>query len=219
MVDYFSGQVLINQLVFPKVRMLHYNTPFSGVRYSDLELAKRTGTCFRGRDEARNALYSYVGPETIIIGHALHQDLSSMRLIHKKVIDTLILEQNIAETCRIDTVKVGRVDEEPGNEDGGATLDGTKPEKKPEQRRSGSLTLKALARDRLGREIQIGSHDALEDTIATRDLCHWYMVNVVGKMQPVGSIEAKVKAKGRQPQLEDPPLHDEPSALVGNSDV
>ncbi|PKS10355.1 hypothetical protein jhhlp_002106 [Lomentospora prolificans] len=189
-IDYFSGEVLINRLVLPKVRMLHYNTPFSGIRNSDIESARRTGTCFRGRDEARIALYSYVSPDTIVVGHALHQDLSSMRLIHKKVIDTLILEQNIAETCRIDTVNIGKVDEEPGNEDGGAALDGSA-SKKSEKRKSGSLSLKALAHDRLGREIQVGSHDALEDAIATRDLCHWYMLNVVGKMQPVGLLADK----------------------------
>jgi RNA exonuclease 1 len=187
-VDYFSGAVLINKLVFPKVRMLHYNSPFSGIRFYDLERARGAGKCFRGRDDARAALYSFIGPETIIVGHALHQDFTSMRLIHTNVVDTLILEQSIVERCRIDTVNLGlREKEEVGNEDGGVPVNGAEPKYK--KRKSGSFTLKALVQDRLGREIQVGSHNALEDAIATRDLCHWYMLNVVGSLLPVGSIE------------------------------
>ena len=91
-VDFFTGQVLIDNLVQPAVPMAHYNTRFSGVTARDMREAVTRRTCIFGRDRARQALWQYVGPETIVVVHGGQNDLSSLRWIHPRIIDTFLLE-------------------------------------------------------------------------------------------------------------------------------
>ncbi|KAG8426402.1 hypothetical protein J3459_008174 [Metarhizium acridum] len=91
-VDFFTGAVLIDSLVYPSVKMAHYNTRFSGVTKHSMENSRRHRKCILGRDSARQALYKFVGPDTVVIGHAGHQDLTSLRWTHHRIVDTLILE-------------------------------------------------------------------------------------------------------------------------------
>ena len=140
MVDYFTCEVLIDSLVWPDVKMTHYNTRFSGVSKAMMEQARRSGNCILGRKKARLEIWKYVGANTIIVAHGGSGDFNALRLIHRTVVDTQLVETFSDE------------------EDKG-------------------LSLKALAKERLGREIQIKGkgHDSLEDAIATRDLLHWHM--------------------------------------------
>ncbi|EGE80296.1 RNA exonuclease [Blastomyces dermatitidis ATCC 18188] len=68
----------------------------------------------------------------------------------------------------------------------GARPDESAPDKgkqgppKKRNKGSGKLSLKTLARERLGRDIQNAGnkgHDSLEDALAARDLVHWHIVN------------------------------------------
>jgi len=92
LVDYFSSAVLLDTLVRPSVPMLHYNTKYSGVSWKDMEAARRSGNCIQGRDNARKAVWKYVGPDTIIVGHATNSDLAALRMIHPNVVDTYLVE-------------------------------------------------------------------------------------------------------------------------------
>ena len=67
LIDYFSSAVLVDSLVYPDVAMSHYNTRFSGVTKQDMETARARGRCFRGRDQARTAVWRFVGPSTIVV--------------------------------------------------------------------------------------------------------------------------------------------------------
>ncbi|KAG9016632.1 RNA exonuclease 3 [Tulasnella sp. 427] len=77
-----EGEAVFDELIKldPSVDVLDYNTRFSGV--SSLESATMDLT------EARTALRSLIGPDTIIIGHAGENDLKTLRMIHHKVVDT-----------------------------------------------------------------------------------------------------------------------------------
>ncbi|PHH59742.1 hypothetical protein CDD81_2610 [Ophiocordyceps australis] len=94
-IDYFSRKVLFNSLVWPSVKMMHYNTRFSGIhRGAMLENARRHCKCLFGRDEARRAVFKFIGRDTIVIAHARYQqDLASLRWIHTVMVDTLIIEK------------------------------------------------------------------------------------------------------------------------------
>lgn len=96
-VDYFSGEILVNSLVWPNVPMYHYNTAFTGIRPEHLESAKRNGTCLWGRNGARAVVLRFVGLDTIVVGHALQNDLNALRWIHPVVVDSLILELQSAQ--------------------------------------------------------------------------------------------------------------------------
>ncbi|QSS60968.1 3'-5' exonuclease [Histoplasma capsulatum] len=228
LIDYFSSAVLIDSLVYPSVKMEHYRTRFSGVNRRDMEAAKTAGSCIMGRDNARFAVWRYVGPETVVVGHSAHNDLESLRWIHTAVVDTYIIEdllekkKNCESKKDADKTKDGKVavetdkllllaGEPAGNEhehehelhegeeseemkgsteqkessDLKAEPDGApgKAEQEPRKKRnkgSGSLSLKTLARVRLGRDIQNADkkgHDSLEDALAARDLAHWHIAN------------------------------------------
>ena len=91
-VDFFTGNILIDNLVSPSVPMAHYNTRYSGVTPGAMHHAVRTRTAIHGRDRARLALLQYCGPDTVIIVHGGSSDFSALRWIHPLIIDSCILE-------------------------------------------------------------------------------------------------------------------------------
>lgn len=80
-----SGKCVYDKLMRmdPGVGVLDYNTRFSGVKSLDeaeLDL-----------DGVRREMRKFIGPETILIGHALENDMRALRMIHLNVVDTAIL--------------------------------------------------------------------------------------------------------------------------------
>jgi hypothetical protein len=93
LLDYFSGEVLLHQLVLPEAPMLSFNTPRTGILDEDMAEAKKDGTGLAGRSGARDALFRFVGCRTVIVGHALHASLAALRVTHALVVDTALLVQ------------------------------------------------------------------------------------------------------------------------------
>ncbi len=159
-VDYFSCEVLLDSLVWPDVRMSHYSTMFSGVTRQAMEDARRRRSCIFGRDNARNAVCRFVGPDTVVVGHAAQNDLTSLRWIHPSVVDTLLIELGIRSwEDKAENNDTGNGDSQP----------------------TGGLSLKALALQRLNRAIQVKrkGHDSLEDAMAARDILHWHIAGAI----------------------------------------
>ncbi|KAJ5976327.1 ribonuclease H-like domain-containing protein [Penicillium waksmanii] len=149
MIDFFTGEVLINSLVFPSknVKMLHLNTHWSGVDWQMLHSARAMKTVLEGRDAARSRVWDFVGPETIIITYSGgSRDLLELRMIHRRVIDIEELESRREKSVRINLWKTG---------------------------------LRKLVPVHLKRPFPKGSNgNVLEATVALRDLTHWYMTNL-----------------------------------------
>jgi RNA exonuclease 1 len=171
-VDYFTGAVLLDRLVYPNVKMAHFNTKFTGITRRDMEGARRNKTCLFGRNKARKAVYNLVGPETIVIGHGAQSDFNCMRWIHPLVIDTLLVEQEVKVDEDLAAEMELRMELRQRAEEGrdyedllAAPLPG----------QGGGLSLKALAKKLLDREIQVNGrgHDSTEDALATRDILHY----------------------------------------------
>lgn len=147
LVDYFSGEILIDSLVYPRVRLLHLNTRYSGVSRGMLERARQRSQCIRGgREGARERVWRYVGTETIVVVHGGQSDLLALRWIHGRVIDTFVVEGERR-----------------------AQADNTEA--------AGGRSLKQLAARRLGVQIQRSGrgHDSVEDAMASRGLAAWYV--------------------------------------------
>ncbi|KXX74080.1 RNA exonuclease 3 [Madurella mycetomatis] len=174
-IDYFSGEILINSLVYPNVSMQHYNTRYSGVTRGDMERARRQMRCLFGRNAARMALWRFVGPDTIIIGHSAQNDFASLRWIHHCVVDSFLVEAE--ERKKGETDAENHKQQQPTNE---------KDRKEGKQDKQG-LSLKALAMRKLGRQIQTKGrkgHDSLEDAVTSRDLIYRHIETLITAVEP-----------------------------------
>lgn len=193
LIDYFSSEVLVDKLVYPDVAMEHYNTRFSGVTRKQMEDARRLKQCLMGKKMARAAVWRFVGPHTIVVGHSVHHDFTAMRWIHNVVLDTWLVEsgkkkaQQMESSVKVEAEQDGQeqkmfLTQSLGLEDVGKVQDARRnaEESKRKLKGSGALSLKTLTLERLGRNIQTAGkqgHDSLEDAIATRDLAHWNVLN------------------------------------------
>lgn len=182
-VDFFSRKVLLDSLVFPHVMMAHYNTKYSGITRQAMEDARRRRRCLLGRDKAREAVWQLIGPSTIVIGHAGQQDLTCLRWIHTVIVDTQMVkarrerERNADEAAKAESSVKDSIREQIGGGDDSAGANDQTNEDDSSSKREGGLSLKALASQRLNREIQIQGrgHDSVEDALATRDLLCWQL--------------------------------------------
>ncbi|EDU45886.1 RNA exonuclease 3 [Pyrenophora tritici-repentis Pt-1C-BFP] len=96
-IDYFTGEVLVNNLVEPDLPMQSLNTQYSGVTFDQLNHAVLVGHSLKGKVGAREALWRFVGPETFIVGHGVNNDLRALRMIHPRVVDSYMVENKIVQ--------------------------------------------------------------------------------------------------------------------------
>ncbi|KAL4877540.1 hypothetical protein BJY04DRAFT_221910 [Aspergillus karnatakaensis] len=176
-VDFFTGEVLINNFVKPTRKVTDWRSRVSGVTATAMANAVATGQALLGWASAREALWHYADTETILIGHSLKHDLNALQLIHSKIVDAAILSSEAVfsiEGFEPDPKPGAAVNLAPGADavqDPRLKHEGESPE--PHLQRVWAL--KTLAYNFLNRRIQMGKkgHNCLEDTFATRDVVIW----------------------------------------------
>ncbi|CAN8099988.1 unnamed protein product [Discula destructiva] len=195
LIEYLTGTILIDTLVSPTTPMAHFNTRYSGVSPAAMAAAQRAGTClFGGLGAARAAVWQWVGAETVLVGHDVKHDLAALRWAHEVVVDSMVVE---AEARRVREMRKEEEEEGAEGEDGEAfsaapeseflmRADGSKEKKgggdsegwgeKVEKPKGPGLSLKAVSKDLLGRDIQSGAHDSFEDALASRDIVHYHVM-------------------------------------------
>ncbi|XP_078047306.1 RNA exonuclease prage isoform X2 [Augochlora pura] len=80
-----DGMVVYDTLVRPDAEVIDHNTRFSGITAEDLSRASKS------LRDVQDDLTSFVHAETIVIGHALNNDLRALKLVHTTVIDTCVV--------------------------------------------------------------------------------------------------------------------------------
>lgn len=90
-VDYFSGEVLISSLVKPTIVVQQWRTNIHGVSQSMMSKAVKNGTALRDSFHAREVLFSFMNRNTILVGHALHNDLNVLKIAHDRCVDSEVL--------------------------------------------------------------------------------------------------------------------------------
>lgn len=102
-----DGAALLDVLVRPFGEVLDLNSKYSGVFPEDLANAipwssdwkaptqkegeRRILPIVASPELARGLLFSRINPDTILIGHGLENDLNAMRMVHPRIIDTVLL--------------------------------------------------------------------------------------------------------------------------------
>lgn len=204
-VDYFTAETLVDKLVFPDQPIQSYNTKFSGVNHKQMATAKASGDCFFGIAAAREAIWKFIGPDTIVVAHSGQNDLNSLRWLHGNIVDTQLVESlpvmRLEKEARDKELsekpprqKEATGEDKPRSQEGTGFDQKNLTEKEPQprdprkateepkkrHRRSNRFSLKTLTKQRVGREIQMGKegHDSVKDAVATRDVAHWNVVNL-----------------------------------------
>jgi DNA polymerase III epsilon subunit-like protein len=147
-------------------------------RYSGIDKHSLTGVTTRLADVQR-ALLSFITPAHVLVGHSLESDLRALKLVHERVADTSVL---FTFVFKLDDPRRGR-------------------------RRYAKYSLRQLAKDHLGRTIQVNEagevlHDSCEDAIAALDL---FAVKVRQHIATSAAARREVPSKKRKAADERPP--------------
>ncbi|KUI62669.1 RNA exonuclease 3 [Cytospora mali] len=102
-----DGAGLIDVLVQPFGEILDLNSQYSGVWPEDLARGVSWTKGWKAPEQkpgerkilqkvsspevARDLFFSLISPDTILIGHGLENDLNAMRMVHPKLVDTILL--------------------------------------------------------------------------------------------------------------------------------
>lgn len=84
-IDFFSEELIYDQLVKPKEPITDYLTQYSGITAEMLENVETT------LEDVQNDLRKLIGQTDFLIGHSLDCDLRALSITHNKCIDTSIL--------------------------------------------------------------------------------------------------------------------------------
>lgn len=79
-----DGRLVYDTHVRPECEVIDYNTRFSGITARDLKSATKT------LKDVQNDLMGFISADTILVGHALENDLRVLRIVHYSVIDTAV---------------------------------------------------------------------------------------------------------------------------------
>lgn len=82
-----DGQKVYEKFIKPATKIIDYNTRFSGITKKDLNAKNNLVATL---PEVQQDLLNYINADTILIGHALENDLRVLKIIHDNVIDTSI---------------------------------------------------------------------------------------------------------------------------------
>ncbi|KAJ8128689.1 hypothetical protein O1611_g4945 [Lasiodiplodia mahajangana] len=149
-IDFFKGDIVLNNLVQPIGRVKDWRSSVSGVDYALLQAtkAKLNETVLKGWPEARQKLFAIADANTIFLGHSLPNDMKILRIVADRVVDSQVLTAQAA---------FGRSN----------------------TKFLRTWGLKSGCKDLMGIEIQQSrtAHDPLEDALATRELIIWCLTH------------------------------------------
>jgi len=167
-VDFLTNEILINNYVQPTREVVHWNTRYSGISYTDMNRACAEGRALRGWMQARQVLWDYVDSDTVLIGHSLENDLKVLGFYHSKIVDSQILTSQAVRILL-----------------------------PPDEHLTRRWGLKLLTKELLEDDIQVGKngHSALEDTRATRDVVIWCIRNP--ELLKVWAMKSRVEEERR----------------------
>ncbi|KAI3325605.1 ribonuclease H-like domain-containing protein [Xylariaceae sp. AK1471] len=97
-VDFVTGAVVLNNLVQPVGHVKDWRARFSGVTPGILRAAKQDPdtAVLQGWPEARQKIFTLADSDTVLMGHALSNDLKILRIAADRVVDSVVLTAEAA---------------------------------------------------------------------------------------------------------------------------
>ncbi|KAI6756143.1 hypothetical protein HG530_011879 [Fusarium avenaceum] len=142
-VDFFSGEILLNSLVKPRQPIIDWRTQIHGIGPTKMSVAVARKEALDGWETAREELFNLVNTDTVIVGQSLHHDLKVLRVAHAQVLDTAILTSDAAANPGAQSARIWGLQ---------------------------SLCADLLGLRILHETMK---HDVVEDTMATREVVLW----------------------------------------------
>lgn len=85
-IDYLTSEILIDTLVQPSYPVIDWRTPWSGITAQAMTAAVVSNTALKGAPEATKKMFDSIDKQTVIVGHALHNDLVALGIQHQYVL-------------------------------------------------------------------------------------------------------------------------------------
>lgn len=89
--DFLTGETLVNVLVRPVRRVVEWASRIHGIHWGLIKEALAEGRAVNGWHEARARLFEHANTDTVLIGHALANDLLALGVTHDAVVDSSVL--------------------------------------------------------------------------------------------------------------------------------
>jgi hypothetical protein len=100
-IDFLTGELLIDKLVQPSRMVIDWRTKYSGITARAMQAAHDSGEILEGAAAAREMISRHMDDETVLIGHALYNDLEVLGIQHEKVVDSaLLVEAAVGHSVR-----------------------------------------------------------------------------------------------------------------------
>lgn len=87
-IDFLTGELLIDKLVQPPRIVTKWRTQWSGITAASMQAARDSGEVLEGAAAARELISRHMDDETVLVGHALYNDLAVLGIQHEKVVDS-----------------------------------------------------------------------------------------------------------------------------------
>lgn len=100
-VDFLTGETLVDTFVQPMEMIIAWRSQYSGVTPALFKEMKRQGRTVKGWKAAREMVWRFIDQETVLMGHALQNDLAVLGIVHGNVVDSAILTRDaVGWGCR-----------------------------------------------------------------------------------------------------------------------
>lgn len=84
-----DGRLVYDRYIRPASPIVDYNTRFSGI--TSVNLNPKYNAAVSTLPKVQEELLEFIYEDTILVGHALHNDLRALKIVHNSVVDTSIL--------------------------------------------------------------------------------------------------------------------------------
>lgn len=81
-----QGQLVYYSTIRPLSPIIDYNTRYSGITP---QMMDEPGV--KSLPEVQRDLMAFIDSDTILVGHAIHNDLRALRFLHEKIVDTSVI--------------------------------------------------------------------------------------------------------------------------------